>query len=251
METNPAQPSPQPTPSLGNEFSSLSREELILAFRPQATRVSRAYAFSRPLSFQKHTDEDFVSAGMVGLLVAVDSWDRVCSLENYITAVVCRECAGLMRDSDHLTPYYRNLFNSQVLAAAAGTGVVTVLPCDQISLNSSSNSPKDLTAMNQTLEEFAGRAVAPPTIEETLIKDEMMKAVKEGIAGLPPLQAEVLRRLYFQEETYDQISEAVGFSVKDVIASRDAGIRKLKANKTLQAFAPKGRTQVAVGKRPA
>jgi RNA polymerase sigma factor for flagellar operon FliA len=226
--------------------SEQQREQLILEHLPQVTWIATRIQEKLPRSVEL---EDLVSAGIIGLLAAVDNFDpkHNASLKTYAEYKIRGAILDSIRGLDGIPTHKRKRLKDVQKAIARAEHELKRAPAEEeiaaelgISLAEYQEWMVDLQGVSlgsldviedgeevSLLKFIAGDEEDSPA--KILERSELERVISEGIARMPENERTVLSLYYKEEMNLREIGEAMGLHVTRISQLRAQGILRLRA----------------------
>lgn len=216
-------------------YRGADRENQILRLAPlvrsEAARIARRLPPNVEL-------DDLCSAGAVGLLHAVDSFDpnRGASIETFARQRIRGAILDELRRGD-IVPRRMRARLSRIVRARRDLEREGVEATDEAVAQRAECSLEDVRSLEETvagsgvvqlpnLDTFSTTRDSP---DEAMTRHCLMVQTKEAVKKLAPREQDVLNLYYHQEQTYAKIGESLGVSESRVCQIHRQAVSKLRS----------------------
>src|SRR5579875_1576629 len=206
--------------------SQQEREQLILEHLPQVTWIASRIHEQLPRSVEL---DDLVSAGIVGLLAAVDNFDprHNASLRTYAEYKIRGAILDSIRGLDGIPTHKRKRLKQIQQAIANAEHRLKRAPSEE-EIAEELGIPLAEYGGEVSLLKFIGDDEAESP-ERILERTELERVIADGISKMPENERTVLSLYYKEEMNLREIAEAMGLHITRISQLRAQGILRLRA----------------------
>lgn len=185
----------------------LNRDQTILNLKNRVHFIAKSLSFKAPQYVRNNSLDDFIQAGWIGAVKAVDSFDRSKdrSLESYANLRIRGEILDFMRGQDHLSRGHRSLCKNGEIKSPSHIGLVV-----EIGGNSLPRTIKD------ERDDFR-------SIENKLTLLKLLKVV-----ALPIRHLQALNGYYWDELPMKTIGKKMGVNESRISQLHSRSIAKIR-----------------------